>query len=615
MNIFFERKFVIQAIVAFVAFMLLAKLFYIQVIDNSYNLSANNNVLRKLIIYPARGVISDRNGVILVQNEPVYDLMVIPRQVKNFDTVEFCRLIGISKNDFLLKFEKARRYSKYKASVFEKQLSSRTYAGFQEKLFEYQGFYVQNRSVRRYPNKSAPHILGYIGEVNEKMIAKSGNYYKQGDYVGISGIEQSYEKELKGQRGIKNIMVDVFNREKGSYENGRYDTIAIAGERLMSSLDAVIQEYGERLMQNKKGSIVAIEPSTGEILAFISSPTYDPNLLVGRDRSKNYSVLLEDKNIPLFIRPTMAQYPPGSIFKIINALLEQKYNIITRESTYPCNGAYFLGGLRVGCRPHPSPVNLPMSLQWSCNSYNCNYFNALIQSNQFKNSEEGFNAWRSGVNNFGIGKKLDIDLPNELKGLLPTAEQYNKIYGKGSWKGSTIISLSIGQGELGITPLQMANLAAIVANRGFYYNPHLIKAIGKKKIVKPEYTKKNYVGIDAAYFEPVIDGMDAVVQGGTAGRSRINNIIMCGKTGTVQVPNGEDHSVFIAFAPRDNPKIAIAVVIENAQGGGGSTWAAPLASLLVEKYLTDSITKPKAFEDRILNARFINDTLKLPLIK
>lgn len=604
MNIFPERKFIIQGLIIFVAVILLARLFYIQVVDDSYFLSANNNVLRKINIYPARGIIYDRNGKILVQNEPVYDLMVIPRQTKALDTLEFCNLIGITKEEFIAKMTKARRYSPFKASIFEKQLSARLYAGFQERLFEYPGFYVQNRTVRKYPDSTAAHVLGYIGEVDDNMIAKTNNYYQLGDYIGISGIEKSYEDILRGQRGTKVIMVDVLNREQGSYENGAYDTVAIAGEKLISSLDYRIQKLGEQLMQNKKGSIVAIEPSTGEILCFISSPGYDPNLLVGRERGNNYIKLLRDETKPLFVRPLMAQYPPGSIFKAVEALIAQQENLIFPETRFPCGGGYSIGSRMVKCMHVHSPLDLRESIAQSCNAYYCWTFKKLIDQGNYGTVEKNFLKWREYVNNFGIGKKTGIDLPNELSGLLPTVKFYDKYYGSGRWKSSTIISLSIGQGELGVTPLQMANIMAIIANKGWYYNPHLIKAIGDKAYVKKEFTTKNFVGIDSSYFEVVIDGMQQVVDRGTAYYAKINDIAVCGKTGTAQNPHGKDHSVFVAFAPRENPKIAIAVVVENA--GFGSTWAAPMASILIEKYLKDTVSRPAYYIDRLLNADLIH---------
>jgi penicillin-binding protein 2 len=530
--------------------------------------------------------------------------MVIPRQTRAIDTLEFCELIGITKEEFIAKITKAKRYSPFKASIFEKQLSARLYAGFQERLFEYPGFYVQNRTVRKYPDSTAAHVLGYIGEVDDNMIAKTNNYYQLGDYIGISGIEKSYEDILRGQRGTKVIMVDVLNREQGSYENGAYDTVAIAGEKLISSLDYRIQKLGEQLMQNKKGSIVAIEPSTGEILCFISSPGYDPNLLVGRERGNNYIKLLRDETKPLFVRPLMAQYPPGSIFKAVEALIAQQENLIFPETRFPCGGGYSIGSRRVKCMHVHSPLDLRESIAQSCNAYYCWTFKKLIDQGNYGTVEKNFLKWREYVNNFGIGKKTGIDLPNELSGLLPTVKFYDKYYGSGRWKSSTIISLSIGQGELGVTPLQMANIMAIIANKGWYYNPHLIKGIGDKAYVKKEFTTKNFVGVDSSYFEVVIDGMQQVVDRGTAFYAKINDIAMCGKTGTAQNPHGKDHSVFVAFAPRDNPKIAIAVVVENA--GFGSTWAAPMASILIEKYLKDTVSRPAYYIDRLLNADLIH---------
>lgn len=604
MNIFFERKFVIQGLVVLVAIIILSRLFYIQVIDDSYFLSANNNVLRKINIYPARGIIYDRNGHILVQNEPVYDLMVVPKQTTALDTANFCKLIGISKIDFIDKIKKARKYSPFKASIFEKQLSARVYASFQEQLYEFPGFYVQNRTVRKYPDSSAAHVLGYIGEVDDRIIASTNNYYQKGDYIGISGIEKSYENILRGQRGTKVIMVDVLNREQGSYENGAYDTVAIAGEKLISSIDFRIQKLGEELMKNKKGSVVAIEPSTGEILCFISSPGYDPNLLVGRERGNNYIKLLKDIQKPLFVRPLMAQYPPGSIFKAVEALIAQQESLIFPETRFPCGGGYNFGNRTLKCMHVHSPLDLRESIAQSCNTYYCWTFKKLIDQGNYGSVEKNFLKWREYVNNFGIGKKTGIDLPNELNGLLPTVAFYDKYYGSGHWKSSTIISLAVGQGELGVTPLQMANVTAAIANKGWYYNPHLIKAVGNNNTQKKEYTTKNYVGVDSSYFNVVIDGMQAVVEGGTATYARINGITMCGKTGTAQNPHGKDHSVFFAFAPRDNPKIAIAVVVENA--GFGSIWAAPIASILVEKYLKDTVSKPKYYVDRLLNADFIH---------
>ncbi|WP_036677938.1 penicillin-binding protein 2 [Daejeonella oryzae] len=612
MNRFFARKFVIQGIFIAIAIILLARIFYIQVISDQYFLSANNNVLRKILIYPARGIILDRNEQILVQNEPVYDLMVIPREVQPFDTLLFCSLIGIDKAGFDKRFKKSTNYSPYKASIFEKQLSAQTYAKFQEHLFEYPGFFVQNRTVRRYPDSTAAQFLGYIGEVSEKVIESSNGFYSQGDYIGISGVEKSYEELLRGKRGVQNLMVDALNRPKGHFADGKYDTLAVSGEQMISSLDKELQKFGEKLMKNKIGSIVAIEPSTGEILSFVSSPGYDPNMMVGRQRGNNYMKLLNEPSKPMFIRPTQAEYPPGSIFKVVNALVAQQFGLINPNTTYYCPGGYRYSSRGVmKCTHVHGSVNLERSIKESCNTYYGYTYNLMIDKAGMR-PVNAYKRWRGAVSKFGIGDKLGIDLPAERKGMLPTADYYTKIFKSDKWGSSFNISLSIGQGELGITPLQMANVMAIVANRGYYYKPHLIQAIGAKKVIKAEYTKKNDVGIDPKYFGSVINGMSQVVNepSGTAIYSKINGIEMCGKTGTVQNPHGDDHSVFVAFAPRDNPKIAIAVVVENA--GFGSTWSAPIASLMVEKYIRKSITRPKEYLDRLFEANLLPGALLKP---
>jgi penicillin-binding protein 2 len=605
MNSFFARKFLVQGIFIALTTVLITRLFYIQVISDEYILSAENNVIRRLPIYPARGVILDRYEKILVQNEPVYDLMVIPREVKAFDTLEFCKLIGIDKAGFNKRFKKARNYSPYKASIFEKQLSVQIYGSFQEKLSNFPGFFVQNRTVRRYPDSIAAHFLGYIGEVNQKVIEKSKGFYSQGDYHGITGIEKSYEELLRGQRGVQNLMVDALNRPKGNYADGKYDTVAVSGEHMISSLDKELQKFGEQLMQNKIGSIVAIEPSTGEILSFVSSPAYDPNLMVGRQRGNNYMALLNDKYKPMFVRPIQAEYPPGSIFKVVNALVAQQFGMINENTYFFCPGGYRYGRRGfMGCTHVHGSINLKNSITESCNTYYGYAYSRMIDFAGMR-PVNAFKRWRTAVSAFGIGTALGIDLPGERKGLLPTDELYTKRFKNDRWGSAYTISLSIGQGELGITPLQMANVMAIVANRGFFYKPHLIKAIGNKKVIKEEYLQKNNAGIDSKYFNVVIDGMSAVVNqpSGTAWYSKIVDIEMCGKTGTVQNPHGKDHSVFVAFAPRDNPKIAIAVIVENA--GFGATWSAPIASLMVEKYIKKTISRPQEYVDRLLQANLL----------
>lgn len=601
MNAFFERKYVIQGIITATAIILLGKLFYMQVIDEQYILAADDNVLRTQYFYPERGIIEDRHGNIIVQNEPVYEVTVIPRNVKPFDTLSFCKLLHITKEDFDKKLEKARNYSPYRESPFEKQIPDTVYASLQEHLHRFPGFFVQPKTVRNYPHPIAAHILGYISEVNPTDIEQSDGFYRPGDMIGRSGIERAYEEVIRGQRGVRYVMADAFNRPQGSFQDGKFDTAAVAGEKLVSSLDLELQIFGEQLMQNKIGSIVAIEPETGEVLTFVSSPTYDPGLLVGRQRGNNYMQLLNNEYKPFFIRPIQAQYPPGSIFKPIMALIGQQEGIVTPESRFPCYGGYRMGSRIVRCTHVHTPLNLPQSIQHSCNAWYCHAFAALLNRNPNTSSvEESYNRWKNYLENFGLGVETEIELPYESSGILKPATYYDNLYGKNRWRANTIISLAIGQGELGLTPLQMANATAVIANKGYHYRPHLIKAIGEEAYILPEFKEKIHSGIDEQYFDVVHDGMQAVMDAGTGYASRINGISICGKTGTAQNPHGKDHATFVAFAPREDPKIVIAVVVENA--GFGGTWAAPIASLMIEKYLRDTISRPESFMQRILKA-------------
>lgn len=602
MNSFFQRKYIIQGIILIVALTLIARLFYLQIIDDSYLLSANNNVLRKVIEYPARGIILDRNGKILVQNEPVYDLMVIPKEAKNIDTLLLCNLLGIDKEGFEKRMKKAREHSPYRASIFEKLIPKETFAVLQEHMDKFNGFYTVDRNIRTYPDSIAAQFLGYIQEVNEKDIERSNGFYRAGDYIGASGVERSYEELLRGTRGVKNLMVDALNRPQGSFMNGKYDTLAVAGEGLISSLDKDLQILAEKLMRNKSGSIVAIEPSTGEILVYVSSPSYNPNLMVGRERGNNYMKLLRDPNKPMFNRPIQASYPPGSAFKVIAALTAQQAGVINAKTTFFCPGGYYVNGAKMRCTHVDGTTDLVKSIQNSCNTYYGYVYARMLESRGMP-PYKAYELWRESLMKFGLGNPLGIDLPGEKGGNIYPAEYYTKRFRSNKWTSSFNISLSIGQGELGITPLQMANVMAIVANRGYYYRPHLIKGIGQKKIVKKEFTEKIWAGVDAQYYEPVIEGMSRAVSRGTAAGARIPGIEMCGKTGTVQNPHGENHSVFFAFAPRENPKIAIAVFVENA--GYGGTWAAPIASMIVEKYIRDTISMSKHVQDRIMNTNIL----------
>ncbi len=596
-----SRGFIISLIFLSIGVIFLIRLFYVQVIDDHYKLDADNNVLRTIIKYPARGLIYDRNGELLVFNEAAYDLMFIPKQLpEEFDTTGFCQLLGISKDQFKEKVGKAKAYSYYKSSVFEKEISAMSYAKIQEQLFNYPGFYVQTRTLRTYPERTAAHVLGYVGEVSPSVIEKN-DYYKSGDYIGISGIEKEYEESLRGKRGVEIQMVDVFNREKGKFMDGAYDSTAVSGSNLQLTIDAKLQEYGEQLMQNKKGSIVAIDPSTGEILALITMPSYDPNLLVGRARSKNYQALSLDSLNPLFNRALMAKYPPGSTFKSINALIGLQEGVLSPTTLYSCHNGYRSGNFRMGCHSHKSPVNLEFSIQTSCNSYYSNVFRSIID--HYPNADEGYSVWRQYVTNFGLGKKTNIDLPNELSGFVPEPEYYDRYYRKGSWSSLTIISLAIGQGELGFTPMQMANMTAAIANRGYYITPHIAKEVNGVSITELDSgIIKNETGIAREHFEKVVSAMNLVVKQGTGTSARIDSIEVCGKTGTVQNPHGDDHSTFIAFAPMDNPQIAISVYVEN--GYWGSRWAAPIAGLMIEQYLSDTITRPR-IEKRMLEGDLI----------
>lgn len=603
MNPFAFRRYIIAGMVALTAFIYLIRLFYIQIIDISYKTSADNNSQRYETQFPARGLIYDRKGRLMVYNEAAYDLMVTPVQVKHLDTAELCELLDVTPKYVKETIKAARKYSVYKPSVFIKQISAENFALFQEKMYRFPGFFGQTRTLRKYAKPVAAHVVGYVSEVDDKVIKKN-TYYKMGDYIGWSGIEKAYEEDLRGEKGVKISLVDVHNRVVGSFQNGRFDTTAIVGADLTASIDLELQAYAEKLMQNMRGSVVAIEPSTGEILAMVSMPAYDPNDLIGRKRSLNFGRLYTDPSKPLFDRSVMGLYPPGSTFKIINGLIGLKEGMIIPETHYSCSGGYNYGGKKpLACTHVHGSVNLEHAVSESCNVYFCYVFRSIIDNRKYSSTFDAYNSWRNYVMSMGFGKKLDCDVPHELNGNVPSAAYYDRFFGQGRWRSSTIISLSIGQAELGITPLQMANMAAIFANRGFYYTPHLIKGIKGKEHLDKKYTTRHDTPFDKATYEVLVRGMFGTVNmpGGTAAWStvKLDSILICGKTGTAQNPHGKDHSVFIAFAPMDNPKIAIAAYVENA--GYGSTWAAPVSSLMIEKYLTDSISpKRKWVEENMI---------------
>jgi penicillin-binding protein 2 len=598
------RRNIIQFVFILIGSIFIVRLFILQVLDTDYKFKAQDNVMRKITIYPHRGEIFDRKGKAIVHNNPVFDIMVITKEMDIKDTALFCEQFNVTKKEFLAALKKAKEqkeYSKVKPIALFKALSVTDFARIQDYLIDYKGFYPQKRTIRSYPHSAMANALGYIGEISKRQLEhQKDKYYQQGDYVGISGLESLYEPQLRGKRGARYVMVNVKGVEKGSFKAGIYDTLSVAGENLYSTIDLDLQRYGELLMENKIGSVVAIEPSTGEILSIISSPTYDPNLLAGRLFVKNYRALEKDSLVPLFNRPLMAMYPPGSIFKLIQALIGQQLGLINPSTRFACNKTL------VNCHDHPSPQDLKGSIQYSCNPYYWQVFKKIINqdksTNKFVDTELGFNEWYRQVQTFGLGKKLGVDLPDEKPGIIPSNAYFDRVYGDLRWKFSTIYSLGIGQGEIGVIPIQMANIAAIMANRGYYYTPHLIKGIGEKRKIPKKFLEKHYTSVDRKHFDVVVDGMEQVVLAGTAAWSQLKGISVCGKTGTAQNPHGEDHAVFIAFAPKDNPKIAIAVFVENA--GFGGTWAAPIASLMIEKYLNDTISRPP-MEKYILDKDFI----------
>ncbi|WP_299822445.1 penicillin-binding protein 2 [uncultured Pontibacter sp.] len=600
-----NRKYVIQGIFLLVGIVYALRLFYIQVVDSSYKQAAETNAIKTIIQYPFRGLIYDRNGQLLVQNTPVYDLMVVPKEVKQLDTLRLSSLLELPLEDVRERLKKARGFSYVQPSIFYQKLTTQDLAHIQDNLIDFPGFYINARTARGYPHQSLAHALGYIAEISPKQLEDSTyKGYRPGDYIGKSGIELEYENYLMGKRGVKYKMVNVRGVEKGPFKDGAYDTLSVAGQNLVSTIDLDLQAYGEKLMNGAKGSIVAIEPSTGEILAYVSAPFYDPNLFTGKDYGKNYMALLQDKDKTMFNRPIMAdQNPPGSIFKLVQALIALEEGVISPSTRFACNKSL------VNCHQHPSPLDLYGAVQHSCNPWFFQAYKMLLNQgkskNTFTDTSIGLKDWREQVLTFGFGQKLGIDIPGEKKGIVASPEMYDRVYGKNRWKYSTIYSLSIGQGELGVTPLQMANFMSIVANRGYYVTPHIIRSVGDDGKPLKEYQERHYTSVNAKHYEPIVEGMAEVVRAGTARRANLSKvgIEVCGKTGTAQNPQGPDHAVFVAFAPKDNPKIAIAVYVEHGKWGGQS--AAPIAGLMIEQYLTDTVTI-KEQEKWVLSREYLN---------
>ncbi|MCB0476560.1 MAG: penicillin-binding protein 2 [Crocinitomicaceae bacterium] len=612
MNSLEYRKFVVLFFIAITAGVFSVRMFYMQIIDDKWKLRAEEISKYKMTTYPTRGIVYDRSGNKLIANETYYDIMMIEDEISNFDTTLFCQLFKINKEELVEIYQNMvdkqgkdkkgkSNYRKFKPYPLITGLSSDDFSKVATELQKFPGFFENVRTLRKYPQNSGAHVLGYMNEVDGTDLEKD-HYYRMGDYIGRTGIENYYEEDLRGRKGVQYLMKDARGNISGSQEESKYDTAAVPGRNLELTLDADLQTYGELLMKGKIGSVVAIEPSSGEILAFVSSPTYDPNLLIGKKIGKNFLTLQEDSLKPLFNRPLQAKYPPGSTFKLVTGLIGMQMGVVDSNRAFSCIKSL------VNCHGHPTALSMSDGVKYSCNPYFYQVMSRIVQQgksrNIFKDSKIGLAEWYEYVRSFGLGQPLNIDLAGDIPGFIPDVEYYDKVYNK-AWAFSTIYSISIGQGEVGVTPIQMANLACIMANRGYYYVPHLVKSI-KGKDISDRFQEKHYTKVKSEYFNPIVEGMWRVVHepGGTARRAKTEGLNVCGKTGTAQNPHGEDHSIFIAFAPKDNPKIAIAVYVENA--GFGGTWAAPIASLMIEKFLNGEV-KQEAKEKRIIEKNFLTD--------
>lgn len=585
----------LQIVVAVIFVVIAGRLAYLQLFDARYDDLAKGNVLRHVVQYAPRGEVYDRNGEYLVQSRECYDLMVIYNELDRggFDTARLCAVAGITREKLERELASARmrpRAPRLVANFIPKEEKLR----FDE--FNLSGFYTVYRTVRQYPRKVGGNLLGYVGEVNPDMLRRYPSY-RAGEYVGMSGVESAYESVLRGVNGVKIQEIDTHGAIKGSYMDGRYDTVPVPGRSIVCTIDARLQLFAEELMRGKVGAVVAIEPSTGEILMMVSSPTYDPDELVGRERGNNYMAMLANKRRPLFNRAVSSPYPPGSTFKLVQGLIGMQEGVLTPAQRYACHDGYQVGRLRVRCHHHRSPVDLRGAVATSCNAYFCYVFRDILDNPRCGSVKTGFDQWKEHVERFGFGRKLGSDFLGERNGYVPDRAFYDRVY-RGSWNSLTVLSLAIGQGELGCTPLQMANLAAIVANRGYYYIPHIVKRIEGRDSIDRRFYQKHYTGVDSRYFEPIVEGMwQSVNRDGISGTSRLAELKgydVCGKTGTAQNPHGQDHSTFLSFAPKDNPRIAISVYVEN--GGFGASIALPIASLIEEYYLTDTIRRPWLLE-------------------
>ncbi|MFK7953174.1 MAG: penicillin-binding transpeptidase domain-containing protein [Ekhidna sp.] len=593
-----RRSLIIRSLIVLTALVFAIRLFSIQIIDEDYKIAAENNVVQKIVQYPFRGLVYDSNDSLVIYNSPVYDLMIVPKEVEIEDTAKFCQLLEITREDLDKKLKRARRFSSILASKFVEQIPDELFAKLQDQLINYPGFFVLPRTIRSYNTKSLANVVGYVGEVSARDLRRdTTNYYKSGDYHGIQGIEKSYESVLRGKRGITYKVVNVQGIIKDDYKDGEYDTIPISGENINLSIDLELQQYAEKLMEGKVGSVVAIEPSTGRILAFVSAPSYDPALLSGKSRSKNFGPLSSNEDKPLFNRPLQARYPPGSMFKTIQGVIAQHEGAITADEIIKTDGS------NIGDLAPPGKYDLIKAITKSSNNYFYIVMKRMVQQgveeSAFLDARIGYENWRQNVKAFGLGRKLGVDLPNESAASVPSIDTYDRLYGAKRWKYSNIGSLSIGQGELLVTPLQMANLGALLANRGHFFTPHVVEKINGKA---QQGIEKETLPFDPKYYEPVIAGMEQVVMNGSGRRGYMDSLFLCGKTSTVQNPRGEDHSGFMGFAPKDAPKIAIAAYVENAGQGGRASVS--VASLLTEKYIFGEISRPW-LETYVLDAYYL----------
>ncbi len=586
-----KRKLVIGGVVVSVVLVYLIRLFTLQIMSDDYKKNADSNAFLNKVLFPARGTIYDRNGELLVYNQPAYDVMVIMKEVEDLDTLDFCRTLNISRDYFLKRMADIKNrnlnpgYSRYTEQMFVSQLSAEEFAVFREKLFKFKGFYIQRRTIRQYTYSVGAHVLGDVAEVSKRDIEKD-DYYRMGDYIGIQGVERSYEKQLRGEKGVEVLLRDAHGRIQGRYMNGAYDKTPIPGKNLTLGIDVQLQQLGERLLEGKIGSIVAIEPATGEILCMVSSPAYDPHLMIGRQRGKNHLELSNDSWKPLLNRAVSGTYPPGSTFKTSQALTFLQEGIITPETSYPCHHGFVFRGLRVGCHAHGSPLPLVPAIATSCNGYFCwGLYHMLGARKKYGSVQNAMTVWKDHMVSMGFGYRLGVDIPGEKRGMIPNAVYYDKRY-KGSWNGLTVISIAIGQGEVTLTPLQIANLGATIANRGHFITPHVVKEVEGEELDSLYRFPRN-TDVDKKYYEVVVKGMRQAVLGGTCRGADIPGIEVCGKTGTAE-NRGHDHSVFMGFAPMEQPKIAIAVYVEN--GGFGAVYGVPIGALMIEQYLNGKLS-------------------------